>query len=294
MNRYRRTDLASERACLATLPSGLCRVEYIEGFEVERMEIEQEAHATLLDKPRGRYITVNSGSLRALEAEAFDALSRLLSNELRVLCKEASGREIDREFSLLVVGLGNEDITPDAIGPRTVRRLTATRHLRGMAGDLYDAVGRCEISVLFPGVLGQTGIETLESVRGAVAHVHPHLVLAIDALAARSTERLAATIQLSDGGISPGAGMGNDRGGLDRESLGVPVIAVGVPTVVESSTLIYEALERAGLAAGGLCGKLCEVLESERGYFVSPGESDLVTDCVSRLLAESIDAAFTL
>lgn len=294
MDPYRRTDLACERMSFSKLPEGLCRAETLDGFEVERLDITDPAHATLLGKPLGQYITVHSGPLRSLTDEEFEALSKLLSRELRALCRKACGREIDKELSVLVVGLGNEDITPDAIGPRAVRQLTATRHLRKLEGDLYDAVGRCEISALFPGVLGQTGIETLESVRGAVENVKPHIVVAIDALAARSTARLAATLQLSDSGIAPGSGMGGDSASICRDSLGIPVIALGVPTVVESSTLVYEALERAGLCEGELDKRLFEVLEGERGYFVSPGESDLVTACVSRLLAESIDMAFTI
>jgi spore protease len=246
----------------------------------------------MLGKPKGEYVTFFCGEISQFEDEATEKLAALLAKEIRDMCHTLCGRMPDKDFSVLVAGLGNEDITADAIGPRAVRKITATRHLRELDSKLYDIVERCEISALFTGVLGQTGIETVELIRGAAENVRPDLVLAIDALAARGVERLATTVQLCDSGISPGSGVGNTRKAIDRKTVGVPVIALGVPTVVESSTLVYDALERAGIDE--VSEPLREVLENGRRFFVAPKESDIITEKVSALLAMAVDMAFSL
>ena len=146
------------------------------------------------------------------------------------------------------------------------------------------------MSALAPGVLGQTGMEVAEVVAGAVRQAQTDVIVAIDALAARECDRLAATVQISNAGISPGSGIGNDRTALTRESLGVPVIALGIPTVVDSSTLVYDALRRAGVKQ--VSGRLAEILENGRRFYVSPKEADLITDRTSRLVARSLNRAF--
>ena len=153
-------------------------------------------------------------------------------------------------------------------------------------------LGRCQLSALAPGVLGQTGMEAADLIRGAVDAVHPDVVLAIDALAARSTERLASTFQLSDTGISPGSGIGNRRRAIDRASIGVPVISLGIPTVVDSATLIGDALRKAGIE--DMDDRLRAVLENRRQFFVSPKESDLITAQTAILLTSAIEEAFSL
>ena len=139
--------------------------------------------------------------------------------------------------------------------------------------------------------MGQTGIETLELLQGAVDCVKPDLILAVDALAARSCDRLASTLQISDAGIAPGSGVGNHRAPITREAMGVPVIALGVPTVVNSATLVYDALEQAGIEEIG--APLQRVLKNGKSFFVSPKDSDVVTEEASRLLSDAIGAAFT-
>jgi spore protease len=227
-----------------------------------------------------------------MDDEGARSLSAHVAREIRAMCEKVCGRRVDRGFGVLVAGLGNSDITPDAIGPDSVRKLNVTRHLRALDEALYDTVGRCEISAVFPGVLGQTGIETVELIRGAAENARPDVVLAIDALAARSCERLAATVQLSDSGIHPGSGIGNNRKAICHETVGVPVIALGVPTVVDSSTLVYDALRRAGIE--DVRPELRQVLENGRSFFVSPKESDVITERVSDLIADAVDTAFTL
>ena len=172
-------------------------------------------------------------------------LSRLLAGELRGSARRITGKGVDASFGVFVAGLGNAELTADAIGPRTVRLLTATRHLREHAAGLYREAGCAALSALAPGVLGQTGIETVEILRGTVQTVRPDVMLVIDSLAARSCTRLASTVQITDTGISPGSGVGNHRAAINRATVGVPVISVGVPTVVNSATLVYDALSEA-------------------------------------------------
>ena len=295
MEDYSRSDLACESGGIRRdggLPEDVYREEEIDGFSVARLHIKDEGYAEMLGKPCGKYVTVSCEKIWLMEEETLRRLAALLAEELRRMCVLISGKQVDRGFGVLVAGLGNSDITPDAIGPDSVRKLNVTRHLRAIDERLYDTVGRCEISAVFPGVLGQTGIETVELIRGAVENAHPDVVLAIDALAARSCERLAATVQLSDNGINPGSGIGNNRKAICRKTVGVPVIALGVPTVVNSSTLVYDALRQAGIDE--IRPALRRVLENGRSFFVSPKESDVISDRVSTLIAEAVDMAFTL
>ena len=295
MNEYTRSDLACESAGIGLgekLPEEVYREETIGTFTVSRLAIRDEAYEAILGKPQGNYVTLVCGKIWLMGCDEMNALVALLAREIRDMCVSVTGKQVDRSFRVLVAGLGNSDITPDAIGPFSVRRLNVTRHLRGVDEALYDTVGRCEISAVFPGVLGQTGIETVEMIRGAVENAKPDMVLAVDALAARSCERLAATVQLSDNGISPGSGIGNERKAICRNTVGVPVVALGVPTVVNSSTLVYDALRRAGIDE--ISGALREVLENGRSFFVSPKESDTIVERISAMIADAVDMAFTV
>jgi spore protease len=190
---------------------------------------------------------------------------------------------------VLVVGLGNREITSDAIGPKTADKLTVTRHIKYADEDVWNELDMCEVSALSPGVLGQTGIETVELVRGAVENVRPQLVLAVDALAARSSSRLAATVQLCDSGIAPGSGVGNERGAICLETVGAPVVALGVPTVVDSSTLVYDALAQAGIEQ--VDERLREILENGRRFYVSPKEADVIAERTAAIIAHAINRA---
>ncbi|MGI6166913.1 MAG: GPR endopeptidase [Eubacteriales bacterium] len=258
--------------------------------EIQRLDIRDREGAEAYGKPEGRYVTVTCGKMWEMDDERTDEVGEVLADELREMAKYMCKKELNSNFGVLVVGLGNSDITPDAIGPETVRRIEVTRHLHTLAPDLYNQLGSCEISALAPGVLGQTGIETVELVRGATENARPDLIVAIDALAARAVSRLATTIQLSDNGINPGSGIGNRRRAVCRENVGRPVLAVGVPTVVDSSTLVYDALSRAGI--GEISDDLRRVLEEGREFFVSPKESDIIMKKVAVLLARAIGMAF--
>ena len=240
----------------------------------------------------GRSVTLALGRITERGEGDLPALAELLSRELRRMAEALLGRVPDSACRILVAGLGNPHMTPDAIGPGTVRRMTVTRHLKGYDESLFTALGCCELAAISPGVLGQTGMESGELVKCAAELVRPHLIVAVDALAARRVERLSSTVQLSDGGISPGAGIGNHRLAIDRAAMGCPVLGVGVPTVVDSSTLVWDALERAGMADGVIPPALEEVLETGRSFIVSPKDSDEVVELTCRLLARGLDLAF--
>lgn len=291
MENFTRSDLAYENPAARRAEQGY-REERVGPHTVARLEIRDDESGKRFGKEPGAYVTVLCEKMWLMSEDDGALLVRLVADELRKLCFAVCGKRVDRNFRVLVAGLGNSEITPDAIGPNCVRQLNVTRHLRSVDGGLYDTVGRCEISAVSPGVLGQTGIETVELIRGAAENARPDVVVAIDALAARSCERLAATVQISDAGIRPGSGIGNARKAICRETVGCPVIAVGVPTVVDSSTLVWDALDRAGIRS--VEGELRRVLENGRRFFVSPKESDVITERVSRLLADAVDTAFTV
>lgn len=293
MDFYTRTDLACESVPQKgeKTEGADWREEQIGCFHISELFIRNEKASEKIGKPQGHYITVECGRINYLGDEDNDLLRHLLAGKLKGMAERLTGKEINAEFSVFAAGLGNAELTADAIGPKTAGYLTATRHLREHEAQLYHSIGCSALSALAPGVLGQTGIETLELLRGAVGYVKPDLVLVVDALAARSCSRLASTVQISDAGISPGSGVANHRAGIMRETLGVPVIAIGVPTVVNSSTLVYDALQQAGIEEIG--DSLRRVLESGKSFFVSPKDSDVITEQVSRLLAGAIGAAFT-
>ena len=289
---YTRSDLACESSASGAV--GMAgtdyRAERVGGFCVERMRITDEATARKLGKPCGTYVTFLGERIDRLSDGDSMLLSRLVAGELRGLAAKLTGKRVGAELGVLVMGLGNAELTADAIGPQVVSSVTATRHLQTHERRLFDGVGCASLSTLAPGVLGQTGIEAMELLRSAVSCVQPDLVIVIDALAARRCERLATTVQISDTGIEPGSGVGNHRAAISRASVGVPVIALGVPTVVDSSSLVYDVLEQAGIE--DIDDALRDVLENGKSFFVSPKECDVICARVAEVLGRAIDFAF--
>lgn len=289
---YDRTDLATESCSAAG--EGLRGVEQATrrcaGCTVQRVRVISSEAAVVLGKPIGTYVTVDCGQIHRFDRERSREVSGVLAGELRRMTGLLTGRLPGTGLSVFVAGLGNAGLTADSVGPGTVDRLTATRHLKEHESELFSALGCSELSAFSPGVLGQTGIETLELLRGAVGSVRPNLAVVVDALAARSCSRLASTVQISDSGIVPGSGVGNHRTAITSETLGVPVIALGVPTVVNSATLVWDVLKEAHI--GEVSDELRAVLENGKSFFVSPKESDLISDAVARLLADAISEAF--
>lgn len=275
-----RTDLALEAAEQPVRLKSLTN-EDIERERVERgsavltrIRILSERGEKSLGKPRGTYITVEIPALTDHESELEES-ARLIGEQIAAL--------LPRKGTVLVVGLGNEAITPDALGPQAAKMVLATRHIRGEFARTAGLEDLRPTAVMAPGVLGNTGVESGEMAEGVIAVINPAAVVAIDALAAQSLSRLGCTVQLSDTGIAPGSGVGNNRRALNRETLGIPVVAVGVPTVVDAVTLAEELTGREE-AAG-------EVTPRGAGMMVTPREVDLMIRRASRLVAMSVNAA---
>lgn len=208
-------------------------------IKVTKVVISTEKGAKAMGKPKGTYITLEAPNMSVPDEDYHREISKVLANYIRQLMPDA-----EEEQSVLIVGLGNREITPDSLGPDVVGNLLITRHIVQEYGKI--ALGRDKInkiSGIVPGVMAQTGMEASEIVRGIVDETHPDYVIAIDALAARSTRRLNRTIQIADTGIHPGSGVGNHRNGLTMQSLGVPVLAIGVPTVVDAATIVNDTME---------------------------------------------------
>ena len=202
------------------------------------------------------------------------------------------------KVSILIAGLGNNFITADSIGPKALSKVLITRHLKQQLGGL-DNFGLIEMSGIAPGVLGQTGMETAEIIFSVAEKIKPSLVILIDALASRKISRLATTIQLSNTGIAPGSGVGNHRRAIDSELLGAPVVSIGVPTVVDAATLSYDVLEEAYKQASieiddKLTRDILNIALEESGgnFFVTPKESDLIINEVSKIIGYAINRCF--
>lgn len=241
-----RTDLALEaRESVENAGAGMSGIrveEYTlqkEEIHVTRVHVDTKNAAGVLGKPMGAYVTVEADALAEYDEGCHREISRCLAKELRKMMG------VKEEISVLVVGLGNREVTADALGPQVLDNLYITRHLVKLYGKMAVGEGNVNlISCMEPGVMAKTGMETLEIIGGVTEVTRPDLILVVDALAARSTKRLNRTIQITNTGIQPGSGVGNHREALTRETLGRPVIAVGVPTVVDSATIVEDALEK--------------------------------------------------
>ncbi len=272
-----------------------------DGITISEVVVETPEGAEAVGKPVGRYVTFESRQLRRHDREHAAAVGKHLSRVLVDMLPAGEGLS-----EALVVGLGNWQATPDALGPRVVSRLLVTRHLRSVVPAEVQRNMR-PVAALAPGVLGITGIETGEMVRAVVDRLQPGFVIAIDALAARSVERIASTIQVADTGIQPGSGVGNHRAALNRETLGVPVLAIGVPTVVHAITIardtiqglieelkedvqFYEVLDE--LYDKQRDALIAHVLgESVGDLMVTPKEIDAQIEDLSRLIAGALNTS---
>lgn len=289
-----RSDLAVEARALSggtDIPG--VRMEQLRLGELTEtvVEIVDKRGAAALGKPCGRYVTLESPQLALPEAELSQMAIDRLAHTLSAMLPELG--------AVLVIGLGNRRITADSLGPRVVDNVLVTRHMRETTPQSVKGRLRC-VSAVSPGVLGVTGLETAEVVQGIVEHAKPEAVIAVDALAARETSRICATLQVSDTGIQPGSGVGNHRLGLNAETLGVPVIAVGVPMVVYASTIVRDALDllcedmpaEDGDHAAALDAMVDRVVEKRLGdLVVTPREVDERVAHMAQMLAEGVNRA---
>ena len=273
-------------------------------IKITTVEVTTPEGAEKIGKSIGKYITVDIPEYTHYDGELMDDVSKVVADYLADLI------EVKEDKTALVIGLGNSNITPDALGPKVVEQMMITRHLKKVMPDTIDDSVR-SVCALSPGVLGITGIETVEIVKAVVDKIKPSLVICIDALAARNLERINKTIQIGSTGISPGAGVGNNREGINEQSLGVPVIAIGVPTVVYASTIVNDSIDNIidGLMEQTKNNKaffsmlkdidkneksaLIKSMISEKGkdMIVTPKEIDVIIESVSKIISMSINKA---
>lgn len=275
-----------------------------EEIKITRVFVETPAGEKAIGKPMGNYITLEIPHLRDNDQELYENTCKALAKELTGILK------LNEKTMILVVGLGNWNVTPDALGPKVISSMMVTRHLLEYLPDQVDE-GVRPVCAVAPGVLGITGIETGEIIRGIVDRVKPDYVIAIDALASRKMERVNTTIQIADTGISPGSGVGNKRMELSRATLGIPVVAIGVPTVVDAATMANDTIDLVldsmieqapqgtdfynmmkSIDREEKYGMIQEVLEPYVGnLIVTPKEIDEVVKKISKVIANGLNIA---
>lgn len=310
-----RTDLALETrerfvSDHVEIPGVSVEETYDEEREIRttRVVVETENGAKMMGKPVGTYLTIEAPNMAVPDEDYHREISKKLAEDIKELVPERK-----EEVSVLVVGLGNREVTPDALGPYVADHLHVTRHIVKEYGKY--AMGKDQVylvSAVVPGVTGQTGMETLEIVKGIVEEMEPDFVVAIDALAARNSKRLNRTIQITDTGICPGSGVGNHRLALNRETLGVKVIGIGVPTVVDAVTIVNDTMENfiVALESSELLKSVGETLRSYNdaekqelireliaphlnGMYMTPKNIDDTIKRVSFTISEALNILFS-
>ncbi len=307
-----RTDLALEAQEIvrdqtaAEVPGVTSEKLQEEGISISRLQVESDEASRQLGKSKGRYLTFEVPGLRRKDTGLQDRLSEVLARELVEFLELPS----NLNHAVLVVGLGNWNVTPDSLGPKVIEDLLVTRHAISM-GERILGEGFRAVCALSPGVLGTTGIETGEIVAALVSRVKPSMLIVVDALAARRLERLHTTIQVADSGINPGSGVGNNRLGINSQTMGIPVVAIGVPTVVDSSTIVSDAFDALaqrfkkdarGYALDNVMrdfnweqrrALITEVLEPYAGgrLMVTPKETDTFIDDMAYIISGALNSA---
>lgn len=313
-----RTDLALEEkerfeSDNVEIQGVVLEEEYDEQCEmrITRVKVETENGAKVMGKPVGKYLTLEAPNLAVPDEDYHREISLKLAEYL----KELIGKEMleQEELSILVIGLGNREVTPDALGPYVAEQVCVTRHIVKEYGKYAMGMERVKsVSAVVPGVMGQTGMESQEIVKGIVKETGPDLVIAVDALAARNSRRLNRTIQIADTGIHPGSGVGNHRNGLTRETLGIPVIAIGVPTVVDAATIVNDTMENfiEALESSKMLKGVGDVLKTYsnaekyelvkelisphlNGMFVTPKDEDEMVKQISYTISEALNVLLT-
>lgn len=266
-------------------------VEKIGSITKTKIRIINENGERALGKPKGTYITIEAPEIK-YDTEVYEKVCMLLADEIREMAKP------DKNTKTLVAGLGNRNITPDALGPEVISHLMVTNHMKEKTADfLSDDI--TSVSAVSPGVLGTTGIETSKIIKGIVSEIKPDLVIAVDALASRSIDRISTTVQVSDCGINPGSGVNNKREGLNEETLGVKVISIGVPTVVDAATIASDCIDM--VEKKTQTAKTNDELRSEMirntisqnigVLMVTPKDIDSVIDKTAKTIANGINLA---
>ena len=281
-----RTDLAfearelwNESAGQKTKLSGVEARDYVrQGCQVTAVRILNDKGAEAIGKPVGNYVTVEISGFSSREEDGFGRVCRAVSEELRQMLRLPDGGTV------LAVGLGNTRITPDAVGPKAIENTMVTRHLVENIPEYFG--GFRQVAAITPGVLGTTGVESMEIIRGVAEKVKPEMIIVVDALASRRMSRLCNTVQLADTGIVPGSGVGNSRSALNRDTMGIPVIAIGVPTVVDAATLAIDMMNESGISAGH---NEAAIFDRAVSLIVTPKDIDALVADVSKVIGYAIN-----
>ena len=307
-NRFNfRTDMADERVDTYKKINNLTQIDGVkvttdkfDNFSITIVDVLNDNGADALQKEIGKYITMEINDIKYLDNNTKDSILNELSNNIKSLIGN------DNSKSVLVVGLGNEYVTPDSLGPKVIKNVEITRHLIHFAKELVEPNTR-EVSAICPGVLGTTGIETSEIILSVCGKIKPDIVIVIDSLASSSIQRFGNTIQLSNTGITPGAGVRNKREGINEKSLNIPVIAIGVPTVVDMATITNETIDKmldatkSQIESGDNKKATSDILNDKKRYelvqkvldnenlIVTPKEIDDVIQIVSEIISDGIN-----
>lgn len=308
-----RTDLAIEVTEMLTKDAENNNIDGVdinveetkeEDISVTWVKIKDEIGANIMGKPVGNYVTIESECMKENDVSLHEKITDIFSKNLIKICN------LKKDSTILLVGLGNWNVTPDALGPKVIEKTLVTKHIKSSLPDEIEKSVR-DVSAISPGVMGITGIETVEIVKGVAERLKPDLIIAIDALAARKSSRINCTIQMSDTGVAPGAGMGNKRKILNKETLGVPVVAIGVPTVVDAGTLVNDTIDAMidsilmEIKSGEPFYEMLKNLDKQEKYnlitqilnpytgnlFVTPKEVDAVIERLSKIIANAINIA---
>jgi spore protease len=289
-----RTDLALEETeRLKKAAKGdvsgieLDEFDAMESVHISKVVIKSKNAARKLGKPIGTYITIEAAQLIEPDEGYHREVSIIIAEQLKTIIPDS-----DSEKSILVVGLGNSDVTADALGPYTVNNLCVTRHIiRAYGKKAYNTSKINSVSALTPGVMAKTGMETAEIIKGVINETEPDIVIVVDALAARNTRRLNRTIQITDTGIHPGSGVGNHRQAITKETMGVPVVAIGIPMVVDASTIVSDALEMMEIPRNYYKEMLDNHLSN---MYVTPKNIDETAKRLSFTVSEAINIALDM
>lgn len=302
-----RTDLALEAREFIEEANGEMRGIIVDTYNdasdtirVTHVQITTKNGAKAMGKPIGTYITLEADALTEPDDGYHREVSACIAKHLQSLLPgNHNDSPVTEEKSILVVGLGNRDVTADALGPEVLDHLNITRHMLKQFGPAaYSGKKVHQISGLVPGVMGKTGMESAEIIQGVVNSTHPDLIVVIDALAARSTKRLTRTIQITNTGIHPGSGVGNHRHSLTQDSLGVPVIAIGIPTVVDAATIVNDAIERINskhkTSVDFFTDDTKEALYDMHNMYVTTKDIDSTIKRLGFTLSEALNIAFDI
>ncbi len=285
-------DLAKE--CVDRLGKSIPGMEEqsqnVGGLTVHRLRILTSEAAGQIGKPIGNYVTVCCGKIERMDPEMRRQTVWFTAGELRRMAQRLCGQTIGKDLHVLVAGLGNAGLTADALGTQTVGKLTVTGHLCEDDPFFFETLDCCALYATVPGVRGQTGTDASRLLYAVANAVSARLLVAVDSLAATGLDHLSGVVQLSDSGIVPGSGVGNHRTAITSKTMGIPVISIGVPTVVSSSSLVRDILQLAGIQT--IDDRLRPILENKSRLYVTPGNCDETIRHASRLLADVINYAF--